>query len=174
MKAFDELIQQDLKWVSKGSFKKNHELRTSDDEVVATMIQPSAWSNRVEVEAPGNRWSFERKGFWQQYILIQSVGTGSEPARFTYRKGGALEFPDGRVFHWKNNFWGNKWAWTTADDEPVIGFKTGGLLTLNGEVRVDEDSSDLKALPLLMFLGWYLINLYYQDAAATTTFVAAT
>ncbi|MDZ4765828.1 MAG: hypothetical protein SGI73_14880 [Chloroflexota bacterium] len=112
-----------------------------------------------EVDAPGNRWTFERKGIFRQRIEIRSVGTGGEPAIFHYQSaGGRLEYADGRVFFWKQ---GDFWA--TPNGDPIVGFQTGGALQMNAEISIDPDQDSEKAPSLLIFLGWYLINMSNQD-----------
>ncbi|MDX1992873.1 MAG: hypothetical protein SF029_10805 [bacterium] len=170
MKAFEELIDQDVRWVQPSSWKEYYELRTDSGDVLATIHKPSIWRNRVEVDAVGNRWTFERKGFWRFRIEIKSVGTDSQPAVFHYGNwmvSGELRFNDGRLFKWKqSDFWGSKWAWTTPDGEPIGGFKVGGFMRLNSDIRLEPGALDMPSLPLLIFLGWYLYLLHYQDSSS--------
>lgn len=171
MKAFNELENQDLRWVQKSAWKREYELQTGDGETVAHIVRPSWWNSKALVESVGNRWEFERKGFWQQYIEIRSVGTGEEPARYYYN-GKRLEFPDGREYHWRSNVWGSKWTWVTPNGDPVVGFQTGGVFRTNAEIHLDPDIAGMKALPLLVFLGWYLILLAQEDSAAGAVVIA--
>jgi hypothetical protein len=168
MKKMNELELQGLQWVQVSSWKRIWELRNEAGDVVARMTRPRWWSQYAEVDAPGNRWSFERKGFWKQWIEVKSLGTQASPARFDYTMfNGLLKFPDGRVFQWKQaNFWGSKWAWIDEYGEPVIGFQTGGFLQMKGEMSLDPDSDEIPLFGLLVFLGWYLITLYHEDSAA--------
>ncbi len=173
MKAWKELELDGLRWVEVGSYR--YELRTQDDEVIATMKRLRWWNSAVEVDAPGNRWRFERRGWWNRRITIQTAVTGDEPARFEYRgmSSGRLIFADGRAYDWKqSNFWGTKWAWVTPDGEPFLGFQSGGILRLNAEVSSAPAARDLPSLALLVFLGWYLLTLYQEDTAGSTVIVA--
>jgi hypothetical protein len=168
MKTTAELEARGLKWVSTSGLRKNGELRADDGEVLATIRQPHIWSSLVEVEAVGNRWRFERKGFFRKRIEITSVGTGEAPAVYVYKGNkGRLEYADGRVFLWRpGDFWGSKWVWTTEDGVPLIGFKTGGVLRLSSQMSLHPDFEDDKAPSLLIFLGWYLIMLYREDTTS--------
>lgn len=170
MKTFNELENQGLQWTSRGVFKRSFELRTDDGELLGTMTRPSMWRSLMEVEAPGNRWTFERTGFFRRHIVIRSVGTGEEPAEFHYHlQNGRLEFPDGRVVYWRQSNWmGTKWSWVTADGEPIVGFKTKGILQFNADIHLDTEAAQTKSLSLLVFLGWYIINLYQEDSAAVS------
>jgi hypothetical protein len=172
-KLFNELELQSAHWVKVNNWKQNYELRTVDGEVIATMTRPSVWRSRAEVEAAGNRWTFERKGLFRQQIEIQSVGTGESPAIFHYRMDrGRLEYHDGRVFLWqKSNMLGNRFAWSTVDGEPIVGYQVSGLLKIKGAMSLDPARTDLEVPSLLLFLGWYLITLHQDDTAAI---VAAT
>jgi hypothetical protein len=166
MKDFAELELQSLKWVQTSAWKQNWELRNEAGETIAKMIRPKWWSQYAEVDAPGNRWSFERVGFWQNRIEVKSLGTQESPATFNIKMSkGELVFTDGRTYTWKQtNFWGSKWAWIDEDGEPVVGFQTGGFLQVKGEMSIDPEGDETPLLGLLVFLGWYLITLYYEDA----------
>ncbi len=167
MKAWKDLELDGLRWVEAGGGR--YELRSADDEVVATMKRLRWWSSAVEVDAPGNRWRFERRGWWRQRITIQTAVTGDKPASFDYRglSGGRLTFTDGRVYDWKqSNFWGTKWAWVTPDGQPFLGFQSGGVLRMNAAISSAPAAHDLPSLALLVFLGWYLLTLYKEDSAS--------
>lgn len=177
MKTFNELDLQGLKWVKTGTWWQEYELRNQDDEVLAKLKRPRWWNYYAEVDAVGNRWSFERKGFWRPTIIVKTIGTGEESAKFHYEfYDGRLQFPDGRVYHWKqSDWWGSKWTWTEADGTPVIGFKAGGFLQINSEISIDpEFAVNTPSLALLIYLGWYLVTLYYEEASSTTLIIAAT
>lgn len=169
---YDTLEIQNVHWVRVNNWKQNYELRTVIGDVVATMTRPSVWRSQAEVEAAGNRWTFERRGFLRQQIHIFSVGTGESPGIFHYRMNrGRLEYHDGRVFHWRSNMWGNNFAWTNEQDEPLVGFQVSGLLRVQGAVSLDPARDRTEVPSLLLFLGWYLITLHQDDTAAI---VAAT
>jgi hypothetical protein len=176
MKDWKELSLQELRWVQPGMGREYYELRDPDNEVIATLNRVNWWRSYYEVNAPGNRWSFERKGIFRQHVVIRSIVTGDEPAHFEFRGmsgGGRLTFHDGRVFHWRqSNFLGTKWVWTDDDGTPVLGFQDSGLLRYNGEMSIAPLAEDMPSLALLVFLGWYLRSLQRQDAAAAVVVTA--
>jgi hypothetical protein len=175
MKDFKDLDLQELHWVQSGGWGRNYELRNDADEVVAKLTRPRWWSSYAEVDIPGNRWSFERKGLFQQRIIVKSLGTDDEAAEFIYRfNGGLLEFPDGRKFRWKqSNFWGTKWAWVTEDGQPVVGLEGKGVLRFRGEMSLAPRSAEMQSLALLVFLGWYLLILHREQSSSSAVVVTA-
>lgn len=175
-KTLAELENQNIRWTKKHYLKNDFVLEGDDGEVIATIRQPSWWRSLAEVEAVGNRWTFERKGFWQRRVEIRSVGTGDEPAVFRYNWTGTgqLEYPDGRVFLWKQgNFWGTKWVWTNADGQPLVGFHSRGGFKLSADISLDPEMNSDKAPSLLIFLGWYLVVKHHEDAAAGAVVVTS-
>lgn len=168
-KTLAELENQNIKWHQKSFWREHYELCAEDGTVLGTMRRTSIWKSCYEVDAVGNRWQFEPKGFWWRRIEITAVASGDQPAVFTYKRpGGVLRYPDGRTFIWrKASFWlGSKWVWTTEDGEPLIGFKQGGGFRVNADISVNTDLVSQKAPSLLIFLGWYLITLFRQQQAA--------
>jgi hypothetical protein len=175
-KALTDLELQELQWVQANSWQRSFDLKDSAGEVVARLTRPGWFSQVGEVEAPGNRWRFEPYGFWKRRIRVRSVGTDEVIAEFTpdnwNMHNGTLRFSDGRCFHWRlSNLWGSKWAWTTEDGEPILGYRTGGLFALKGELNIQPERADAPSFGLLVFLGWYLVLLYRDDS--TSTVIAA-
>ncbi len=176
-KFIEELENQELEWVQPSAWKNRYELHNTDGEIVAS-IQRHGWmQHNAEVDALGNRWLFERRGIFRYHINIRSAVTGDEPARFDYNwsgDGGVLTFTDGRRFRWQRGNWlATKWTWVNELDEPVMGFQTGGLFRLNGEIDIDPDvTMKSRVLPLLLFLGWFLIALHRDDSAAVVVAVS--
>ncbi len=170
-KFIEELENQELHWQQPSMWKGRYELRNADDETVATIQRTGVLKQRAEVDALGNRWIFERNGFIRFHITIQSAVTGDEPARFDYNwslSGGVLTFTDGKRFRWQRGNWlGSKWTWVNELNEPIVGFQTGGLFRLNGEIDIDPDvTMKTRVLPLLLFLCWFLIMVHRDDSGA--------
>ncbi|GEM_PF-1897153 len=183
MKTFAELDSLNLVWLNvKG---RSFQLRSvpegvdprhvspNDGELIAT-LKRSYWSSRAEVDAVGNRWTFERKirFFKPTTIVIRSVGTGEEPAAFEQKwNGGTLTYADGRVFHWRTEgILQQRYIWTSDDGTPLLGFEMKGIFKVRGAISINSELEDHvdphKAPPMLVFLGWYLILLAQDDAAA--------
>ncbi len=94
---------------------------------------------------------------------------------------GSLEFPDGRVFHWKStNFWVTRWGFADSGENLLFVLKPGvdkpklsDLFKTQAIVEIDPRGRALAELPLLVLLSWYLMILHQDDAAATTAAVTA-
>jgi hypothetical protein len=172
-KDFNDLELQGLRWVQVGGawgWGRDFNLENSDGEVSGTLTRPRWWNHSyAEVDAPGNRWSFQREGFFNRRIVVKSLGTGNEIATYFYRMGkDKLVLLDGRTFYWKQtDFWGSKHAWLNEHDVPIVGFKAGGFLTFGGQINIDPGVIDMKSLGLLVFMGWYLILLQRSDSSST-------
>ncbi|MFN8531908.1 MAG: hypothetical protein U0670_25165 [Anaerolineae bacterium] len=180
MKTFAELESLDMNWVKSrtGMFQPaSFQLLDHNQQVLATITR-SGWGGVATVDAPGNRWTFQRKTRWlKSFIRITSVGTGEEPAECErHGNSSILTYPDGQTFRWKPVSWlsGSKWVWTDADGSPILGIELRGFWQTRGEVHIDPEMDVQKAPPLLLFLGWYLILLHQDEAAATAATIAST
>lgn len=175
-KKWEDLDIQELTWKKNGTWSGvfDYTLQDADGSAVATIKRPQWWNNRIEIDAPGNRWSLERKGFWKRRVEIIALATGDVPAVFFYKhQQGHVEFADGRVYYWKNHsIWGARWAWTDADGKPLIGFHRAGVFVPRGELYFDSATETMRSVPLLVFLGWYLVLLNVMDSSAATVVVA--
>src|SRR5689334_9604351 len=102
-KFVEELENQELHWQQPSMWQGRYELRNASDETVASIQRTGFLKQKAEVDALGNRWLFERKGFMKPHITIKSAVTGDEPARFDYSwtTGGWLTFTDGKRFRWQ-------------------------------------------------------------------------
>lgn len=174
MKTLSELDNLDLRWVQPKASKREYELQNSDGEMVARLRRTSSWSYKAEVEAVGNRFLFDRKGFWQNRFEVTSAGTGQVIA--TVKQGfskNTLTFNDGETFYWRQgNFWGTRWVWTSGVGDPILGFEQSGFLKLGGSLNIDPEYAKEQRALLLILLGWYLIVVANEDSAATTVVFA--
>lgn len=173
MKTLAEMSATGLKWVQR---KGAYVLMDADETILGQLRRPRWFSAKTEVDAQGNRWTFEKKGLRHPYIEIRSLGTGEEPARFEYHgQDGDLIYPDGRVYHWRSVNWnGRTWLWADEDDQPLLGIQLAGGWTMRGEIRIDPEFTSDKAPSLLLFLGWFLVSTYYEESAAIIAATTAT
>jgi len=166
MRSLAQLAGQELLWVQPAAHRRVHELRAGEDVVAALRFQRGSLA---DAEADSDHWSFKREGFWHPRVTIRVSESDANVAVFRPRwsGGGTLEFPDGRAFGLSSaNFWQSEWVWQDKD-QPLIRFKgRHGLIKAKGAVEIQPITASLAELPLLVLLGWYLILLYAEDAAA--------
>lgn len=167
MKRLADLISRELKWTQPGVFKMNYEL-LAGDETCATLRFRSSFGSLATGESADGCWTFKRAGFFQTRITIRVCGAETDIAVFrnnTWSGGGALELPDGRKLLATTNFWQSNLEFKTESGEPLVRFKSGGLLHLSAAVEIHKPAVELVELPWVVMLGWYLIVMMNMDAA---------
>jgi hypothetical protein len=169
MRSLARLAGQELAWVQPAALRREHELRAGEDVVASLRFQRGSLA---DAEADGDHWTFKREGFWNPRITVRVIGSDTNVAVFRPRwlGGGTLELPDGRAFGLSSaNFWQSEWVWQEKDQQ-LIRFKgRHGFLKANGAVEIQPAAASLAELPLLVLLGWYLILLHAEDAAAASS-----
>jgi hypothetical protein len=169
MRPISEVADQELLWVQPAARKREHELRAGDDVVATLRFQGGSLA---DAEAAEGHWTFKRQGFWHPRVTVRIAGSDADIAVFQPRwvGGGTLEFPDGRALRLSSaNFWRSEWVWQDKE-QPLIRFKgRHGLIKANGAVEIQPEAVRLPDLSLFVLLGWYLILLYAEDAAAASS-----
>jgi hypothetical protein len=159
---------QPLQWRRAGLLKAEYELR-SDELVVATLRFRSAWGTFATAQSGDGCWTFKRVGFLQTRVTIRACESEQEIATFrnnTWSGGGALMLPDGRQYPANTNFWQTQYEFTTAAGEPLVHFHNRGLFGSSADVTILPGAEQAPELPWLVSLGWYLIIMMQNDAAA--------
>lgn len=171
MKKIAGLSNQTLRWVQPNTFKMYYELRAKD-ELAATLHFRSAFGTFATAESEDGCWTFKRVGFFQTHVTIRSCDSGNELAGFhnnTWSGGGTLEFSDGREYPATSNFWQTRFEFQTIASDPLVRFKTSGLIHLSAQVEILPAASPLPELPLMVLLGWYLILMMQNDSTAAAS-----
>lgn len=168
---------QDLTWTPSPTTKRTYELHAGTD-VLATLTQPSWWrQDRVGVAANG-QWTFARAGVFRSRLVVSDATSGLEAASYTssgWTGKGELTLPDGGRYQWSNgNVWGSKRVWLDETGQPVLRFRQYGVLRWQCVVSIERHAATKPHLTLLAMLGWYLMLLANDDAAAVTATIVAT
>ncbi|MDX1992872.1 MAG: hypothetical protein SF029_10800 [bacterium] len=170
---FEYYIAQGIRWIQPGIWKTMYELRSRDGTVIATFTQPRPGSAQAEVIEPdGTRWTLRRKGVLRRQVIIQR---GGEPLNVVFRyrtfsDNGALHLPDGRVYRWQaGDFYESSWAWLAESDQFLGGFYADGRLIYNADLAPAPIAANVPALPLMTYLGWYLVVLHDRERKAIRT-----
>ncbi len=168
MRPLSEVAGEELLWVQPAARKRVHELRASDEVVATLSFQRGSLADAI---AADGHWTFKRQGFWHPRVTARVAGSETDLAQFRphWMGGGTLESPDGRTTRLTSaNLWQTEWVWQESD-LALIRFKgRHGMLKANGSVAIVPEALSRPDLALLVLLGWYLILLYAEDAAAAS------
>jgi hypothetical protein len=163
-----EAAGRELLWFQPSARKRDHELRAGDVVVATLRFQRGSLA---DAEGDGHHWTFKRQGFWNPRATVRVAGSDYDVAVFHPRwiGGGTLELADGRAVKFSSaNFWQSEWVWLDKD-QPVVHFKgRHGIVKAKGAVEIQAGAANRTDLPLLVLLGWYLILLHADDAAAAS------
>jgi hypothetical protein len=166
--SISEAAGQELLWMQPAARKRDHELRAGDDVVATLRFQRGSLA---DAEADNRHWTFKRQGFWHPRVTVRVAGSDADIALFHphWASGGTLEFADGQTLKLSSaNFWQSEWVWLDKD-QPVVHFKgRHGIVKAKGAVEIQAGAANRTDLALLVLLGWYLILLHADDAAAAS------
>ena len=171
MRTIGKAGLQELTWAQPGKHKREYALYAGE-EVVATLHWEKPHRQIASGEAAEGHWTFQRQGFLAQHVEVRLGASELEVARFqpNWRGGGTLEFPGGQRFGLRpTSFWNAEWAWTTATNDLLLRIKRPARPShVKGYIDLLPGASALPELSLLILLGWYLVMLAADDAAAAT------
>ena len=163
-----------LTWAHPHPFQSQYELRAGDD-LLATLRWRSAFGSLADAEAADGHWTFKRVGFLKPSISVRIAGADEDLAAFRVHWDGAgeLVLGDGRRYEWRPaNFWHTQWAWTDAAGAPLLHFRPAHLVR-QADVEVSPAALAVPDLSLLSLLGWYLMVLRADEAAASVAVMPA-
>jgi hypothetical protein len=160
-----------LVWVKPKWTRREFALR-SGDTVLATLT----WSRGSSASAQwgASQYHFSRHGWFRPRVLVRdaSAGDTSEPVATFTQRGGALAFPDGRVFLWKKpRRLTNERIWADTAGTELVRFGPGRRSTVS--VTTPPDAAHRPELTMLILLGQYLLVLAKQDEEAAVAATAA-
>lgn len=173
---------QVLEWLQPKTLEHYFELQAGPAQL-ATLTFHSAWGTLATAETTDGTWTFKRVGFLNPRVTVRVAGSPDNLAIYQpkFWGDGTVTFADGTAFRWQpTNFWATEWAFTVADDAPLVRFKSGAEKTRLSDifktqalVELEPDESIQPFVPLLVALGMYLIILHQQDAAGAVAATAA-
>jgi hypothetical protein len=165
---------QVLQWRQPNMFKMEYELR-SGEELVATLRFRGFSGTLAIAQSADGCWTFKWAGFFQNHVTVRACDSETDLAVFknnTWKGGGTLILPDGREYLLTSNFWQTEYGYKTTEGEPLVNFKTKGLLHQSTEVEILPVGENLPELPWMILLGLYLALM--SDDATTTAAVTTT
>ena len=142
-----------------------------NEQTVATLRRPSAWSANFLAATGDENWMIRRNGFWGNRAEILEAASQQPIASFKSAWGGkgTLTFADGQTFFVvTHGCWHPVWTVTTETGQPVLKLHTRGKsVELHNPGAVSENRLSLLALFTL-----YRVR-QAEDAAAAASMAAS-
>lgn len=165
-----------LYWVQPKTMARFYLLHGGDHELASLDFQ-SAFGSLAIADTAEHTWSFKRMGFFNPRITVRLPDEETDLATFEPRwtgTEGTLSLAGGRTFQWRaSNFWATKFAFLDSAGEPLLLFMEGSeqgrlsdLFKTQALLEITPAGWQVAELDLLVTLGWYLLILYHEDAAA--------
>ena len=158
-----------LAWAQPKTMSRAYELRSADSAAGYLRFEKSCGS-LASAEVASQKWTFKRTGFLAPSITVRSANREADLAVFRphWGRGGTLHFADGHQAQWRcTNFWGSEWAFLGNDNHSIVRFRHHeGFFKASAQLEFEPSSAALPDFPLLVALGWYLMILAADDAAA--------
>lgn len=164
---------KELAWVQPNARERRFELRSGDD-LIAMLQWEKLLGTLATATTATSGWTYKRAGFLSPRITVRSTGSDADVAIFVPSMTGSGRVETGnKTFAWKNiSFWSNSWAFVATDGQALITYRPrcgwDSIFRLEAAVNVSPDAFLLPELPLLLTLGWYVMILMADDAAAAT------
>lgn len=158
-----------LVWTQPKARSRAYELRNADS-LIGHLCFEKACGSLASAEVAGQNWTFKRVGFLAPGVTVRSANLEANIAVFRphWGSGGILHFADGHQARWRcTNFCGSQWAFVGSDNHIVVQFTHHeGFFKASAQLEFEPSSAALPEFPLLAALGWYLMILAADDAAA--------
>lgn len=169
MSRLSDLIGRDLQWIQPSASKQEYELLAAD-LVVCRLHVHSSFSTMATATSSEGTFTFNRPGFWQQKAVVLESGSQRELAcfqRHTWKNGGRLMLPDGRVFQTTSNFWATNYRILDEMENDLISHENiRGFFRSACNLQIHPLARNLLELPWLVPFGWYLIMMQHRDTSA--------
>lgn len=169
MQRIADLVGQELTWVQPRASKMEYELRAGDI-VAATLVFRSSFGSFATATSADGIWTFKRVGFFNTRVTVRALNSETDLAVFrnnTWKGGGTLEMADGRKYPANTNFWATQYEFTTESGEKLISYKKiGGILRMSSVTEIHPMAKNLRELPWMVLLGWYLTLMMSMEATA--------
>jgi hypothetical protein len=163
------LSSSPLVWTQTKPLGRSYDLR-SGDSLVGHLRFDNPCGSLACAEVRSENWTFKRVGFLAPRITVRAGNSAVDLAVFRpyWGGGGTVDVVGRGQFLWKCvNFWRSKWAFVRTDNSPILQFSHQGVFSnASAKLEVEPSCLDFPELFLLVALGWYLMILAAEDAAA--------
>ena len=169
MESFASLAPTTAEWHTPHVMQRLYEL-TSGDHQLGTLQFTKMLGSLAEGRTADGAWTFKRGGFLRPFVTIREIGADKDLGVLHTRWGGDGDLTLTNGFHaeWMHtNFWRTRWSFQHKGGREIVHFTPHHkLLKAGATVEIPQPVSKDVPLPMLTLLGWYLMVLMSQDAAA--------
>ena len=147
--------------------KREFEL-TSSDGVLATLIFPKLFSNRVIVEGFDGKWEIKQPSIWRREYGIYKMGYQLPFAKYIsnfWGTKGIIELPKGVRLNCKVGKIKKPFEIYTAKGELLVYYSNKFALKGRTTVTIENRSELLDEYPWILMLGWYVVLRYRRGRA---------
>lgn len=170
-----QMVTGKLSWRRPKLLRREYLLLDASEVVIARLKQIGVLRSKAEIAEKQLRdWvsvlALERTGIVRQQIHVKRVDPrfpAVSRVDLSWKGEAQIELREGRRYVWvPDNFWHT--AWTLRDE--------GGIMVANikrrtlgygGSVVVGDNILEPDEMNLLLYLGWYLVIIKMDDAAAS-------
>ena len=125
-------------------------------------------STIATVESGDGKLTFERIGFFKSRIAVRSDRAETELGSFrnsAWKAGGILELPDGRKFVAARRVWKGILEFRNESGALLFQLQSKGVFRFSASVRFNRVALQVKELPWMAYLAFYVAVMARRDAA---------
>ena len=169
LKSIGDLAGRTALWRQPSQLRQEYELVVGEDTVATLRWRKNVGTTAV-ARSPDGTWSFKASGFLSPRVTLRLPNSDFDFAVFRPRATGegVLEPMAGQHFTWRCvNFWQNAWAFFDGNGARLLQIRPEDAQPkVTGAVTIDPHGADCQETGYLVALGWYLLVLMAEDAAA--------
>jgi len=172
--------KHELFWEQPSVMDRSFVLRSGED-IIGTLDFTSAFSSLGEATLGGEKWTFRKGGFLSPKVSVRRSGSKIDLAIYEpdwTGTQGEVRFSTGELYNWSvASIWGTMYTINREDGLELIAYLSGSkkkkfsnIFKQQAQMIIAPEAWQIKELPILVLLGWYLVILHHEDS----TTVAAT
>jgi len=159
--------EQEIVVSRKGTFKRDYDFLLND-RVIANLNCLKGFGRKAVVKIGDKGWTFQKKGFWKQFIEVLPNQSPYEKKTFelNWHHSGKFEGPDRKFYQFRRiSWWKGTWSWQDDRKNSLVEFKSCSFSRKRkGIIRFTSPLND-ELLCMIVF-GWFMLVLYEEAAAA--------
>lgn len=169
LKSIRALAGRTALWRQPSQLRQDYEL-VADGDPVASLRWKKAGGTTALARSPDGAWSFKTAGYLNPRVTIRLSNSDYDFATFRPRstgEGTLIALADQR-FEWRCvNTWQQIWAFHDHNGDRLLQIRPEGVHPrVSALVEFDSAAASYSETGYLAVLGWYLLVLMADDAAA--------